>query len=89
MTENDLAAALKLQTDSKDIAAIVIETVSIAAQREGRSVEQTDIGQAVGIFLGAAYQAARLAHPDPKEGRRLYLDLLRKHADDVEAVGAE
>ena len=78
------AAALKLQQDGGEIAAMIAENIHAEAQRTGRAVEPADLGQAIGPFLSAAWLAAKLAFGDRQPARGHFVRLLREWADDIE-----
>lgn len=82
------AAALKLQMDGREIAALLVENWSEAAAREGRDLRPSDMVSALAPLLSAAWAIAQRACPgDGAEARRLYVAFLRRHADGVEQPG--
>lgn len=82
------AAALKLQMDGQEIAALLVENWSEAAAREGRNLRPSDMVSALAPLLSAAWAIAQRACPgDEAEARRSYVEFLRRHADGVERLG--
>lgn len=80
-----LAIAQKLQVDAGEVAGIVMEWFMAAAEREGRPVNQSDIGELIALFLAAAWECAkRNLSDDPVAGATRYANLLRSHADHIE-----
>lgn len=78
------AAALKLQMDGQEIAALLIENWTEAAVREGRELRPSDLVSALAPLLSAAWAIAQRGCPgDEVEARRLYVAFLRRHADGV------
>lgn len=83
------AAALKLQMDGQEIAALIIENWTEAATREGRDLHPGDLVSALAPLLAAAWAIAQRGCPgDLATARALYVDFLRRHADGVEGLHA-
>lgn len=85
MTEN-APQDLKWQRDSEDITAIILETVAAAAQSQGRQVEPVDHAAGISILLSASWSLAKLAHHDRAQAVEMFVDLLRRSADGIEAM---
>lgn len=82
------AAALKLQQDGQEIAALLMENLNAAANREGRALTPADLQSMIPTLLSLAWTIARQAVPgDEPAARRLYVEFLRRHADGVEGAG--
>lgn len=79
------AAALKLQMDGQEIAALLVENWSEAAAREGRDLRPSDMVLALAPLLSAAWAIAERSCPgDRATAQTLYVEFLRRHADGVE-----
>lgn len=88
MSEANKIGALLWEKDGAEIVAILIETVTSAAERAGRLPDRADLFEGVGLFLSAAWQLAKLADDDADGGRSArYAEFIRKHADAVDISG--
>jgi hypothetical protein len=85
----DHATAELWQSNSDQIAAILLETVTAAAQREGRLPVPSDLSEVVATLLAAAWRLMHFVDPFDADGMRAtrYAALLRAHADSVEREG--
>jgi len=82
------AAALKLQQDGQEMAALLIDNLATASAREGLGLQPADFARLIPPMLSATWFIARQALPGDEAGaRRMYVDLLRRHADGVEGLG--
>lgn len=83
----EAAAAQQLVADGREIAALVMQNVQANADRYGRRLDRADLGLGIAPLLSAAWMLAKSAHADEDLARRLYVALLRRHADGVEGLG--
>lgn len=81
------AEAAFLQGDGQEIAAIILNSVAAAAEREGRILSISELcGAGIEPLMAAAWSLAKLACPDEGDARRLFVNHLRRFADNVEAL---
>ena len=75
----------RLMSDVGEVVAILGANIEAKAQREGRDVDQSDVGAVLQALLTTAYCMARdNVTGDQAAGVRIYLDLLRGHVSAVE-----
>ncbi|GGC22985.1 hypothetical protein GCM10011371_08340 [Novosphingobium marinum] len=84
----DHAAAIQLQADSAEIAAIVMAAVTSKAERSRETLSGRHMTAGIEMMLAAAWNFAEAAD-DNQDGQRAkrYARLLRNHADSVEKLG--
>lgn len=86
-TPNEQAAAAFLEGEGNEIAAIVLNSISAAAEREGRDLSFAELcGAGIEPLIAGAWSLAKLAGPDEAQARGCFVDFLRRFADNIEAL---
>lgn len=86
MSDTANTAAMQMQSDSFEMAGLLVDFRARQAVSAGRLPERSDLTQGVGVLLATAWELAKLAHADQGIARVECVALLRKHADDLERV---